>query len=95
MTSSTPLSSSGATLEFLKELVASSIESDDVGPLVKAVFEVAPPGEQLPLPLTRDSESGTTSQGEQLPQDSVLDSVLELLQEVAEEKEAEIQQVCR
>jgi hypothetical protein len=87
----------GATLGHLRELVESSIESDDVGPLVKAVFEVQPAGEPLPLPLTRDSESATTSQGEQglLPQGSVLDTVLEMLQEVAEQKESEIQQICR
>ena len=87
----------GATLGHLRELVESSIESDDVGPLVKAVFEVQPAGELLPLPLTRDSESATTSQGEQglLPQGSVLDTVLEMLQEVAEQKESEIQQICR
>jgi hypothetical protein len=88
----------GATLGHLRELVESSIESDDVGPLVKAVFEVQPAGEPLPLPLTRDSESATTSQGElgqQLPQGSVLDTVLEMLQVVAEQKESEIQQICR
>jgi hypothetical protein len=91
------LAAAGASLEFLKELVASSIENDDVGPLVKAVFEVVPPGEPLPLPPTHDGESGTTSLGDggEAGQGSVLDSVLELLQEVAEEKEAEIQQICR
>ena len=86
-----------STLGHLRELVESSIETEDVGPLVKAVFEVQPAGEPLPLPLTRDSESATTSQGElgQVPQGSVLDTVLEMLQEVAEQKESEIQQICR
>jgi hypothetical protein len=90
------LASSGATLDFLKELVASSIESDDVAPLVKAVFDVAPPGEQLPAPPPGGSESATTSQGDaELAQASLLETVLGLLQEVEEEKEAEIQQICR
>lgn len=80
------LVSSGATLEFLKELVATSIESDDVAPLVKAVFDVPPAGEQPAATGQGDAEAG---------QASVAEAVLGLLQEVAEEKEAEIQQICR
>ena len=90
----------GASLGSLRELVETAIESDDVGPLVKAVFEVHLPGEAVPEPVPRDGESGTTSQGSHpllgaVAPANVLDTVLEMLQEVAEEKEAEIQQVCR
>lgn len=44
--------------------VETSIESDDVGPLVKAVFEVQPPGEAMPPPLRgagATSESAATT----------------------------------
>ncbi|PRW58081.1 exocyst complex component SEC15A [Chlorella sorokiniana] len=88
-------------LEQLRELVETSIESDDVGPLVKAVFEVQPPGEAMPPPLrgagaTSESAATTSLADGQLPAGtSPLDAVLEMLGEVAEEKEAEIAQICR
>lgn len=88
----------------VRELVEGAIESDDVGPLVKAVFEVQPPGEALPQPPPRGSESATTSQGGQHSvgdagaggqPPNMLDAVIEALADVAEEKEAEIAQICR
>lgn len=95
----------GASLEHLRDLVESAIESHDVGPLVKAVFEVeageagagAPPTPPLPAPPGRadGGESATTRDSDAVPAGSVLERVLELLGEVAEDKEAEIAQICR
>ncbi|KAL4432419.1 hypothetical protein ABPG77_001718 [Micractinium sp. CCAP 211/92] len=95
----------GASLEHLRDLVESAIESHDVGPLVKAVFEVeageagagavlTPP---LPAPPTRadGAESATTRDSDAVPAGGVLERVLELLGEVADDKEAEIAQICR
>lgn len=95
--SALPLPLQDRSAAVVRDLVESAIESDDVGPLIKAVFEVQPPGEALPPPLPRGSESATTSQGGEQQQAlaNVLDAVLEMLAEVAEEKEAEIAQICR
>lgn len=95
----------GASLEHLRDLVESAIESHDVGPLVKAVFEVeageagagavlTPP---LPAPPARadGAESATTRDSDAVPAGGVLERVLELLGEVADDKEAEIAQICR
>lgn len=102
MARATAAAGAGAdAMDRLAELVESALDSDDVAPLVKAVFEVAPPGEALPLPVPRGSESATTSLGGGAGGDvgaepgNVLDAVLGLLHQVAEEKEAEIQQICR
>ncbi|KAL4430682.1 hypothetical protein ABPG75_005938 [Micractinium tetrahymenae] len=104
----------GASLEHLRDLVESAIESHDVGPLVKAVFEVeageagaglpgtagaggAPPTPPLPAPPGRadGGESATTRDSDAVPAGGALERVLELLGEVAEDKEAEIAQICR
>lgn len=101
----------GASLEHLRDLVESAIESHDVAPLVKAVFEVeageagavsqgaagAPPTPPLPAPPGRadGGESATTRDSDAVPAGGVLERVLELLGEVAEDKEAEIAQICR
>lgn len=63
---------------------------------VRLVFDVHP-AEPLPVPVPLDSESGTTTLDEAaaLLRENPLEAVLEALQEVAEDKEAEIEQICR
>jgi hypothetical protein len=64
---------------------------------VRLVFDAHPNDVPLPLPLPLDSESGTTTLDDlgALLQDNPLEAVLEVLDEVAEDKQAEIQQICR
>ena len=102
----------GVPLDTLREYVESAVESEDIIPLVKLVFEAQPPADPLPAPLARDSESGTTSLGGDGPGAgdgsggggggsrlvggaAALPAVLEVLQEVADDREAEIRQMCR
>lgn len=77
--------------------IEGALDSDDITPLVRLVFDAQHPNEPLPLPIPLDSESGTTTLEEAgaALRENPLESVLEALQEVAEDKEAEIQQICR
>lgn len=85
--SALPLSSSLSSAA-LRELVESAVESGEVAPLVKLAFEAGEPG-----------GSGGDASGQQQREaeagSALVNSVLELLTQVADDKEAEISQICR
>ncbi|GAB4817780.1 hypothetical protein N2152v2_004826 [Parachlorella kessleri] len=85
------------TAEALRETVETALEAEDITPLVRLVFDAHPADEPLPVPVPLDSESGTTTLDEMgaLLQENPLEALLEVLGEVVEDKEAEIQQICR
>ena len=79
----------------LLDLVDHALESDDIGHLIRLVFEAQPQETPLPRPLPKDTDSATTSQGDAGAGESPLEAVLAVLYEVAEDREAEISQICR
>ena len=77
----------------LREAVEHALDSEDFTPLVRLVFD-AQSQDGVPPPAPKDSESAGTSQGEQAGEPP-LKAVLAVLQELADDREAEIQQICR
>eukprot|EP00887_Chlorella_sp_A99_P005321 scaffold1.g5321.t1 len=77
----------------MHDLVEHALEAGDISQLVRLCFD-AQPTDAAPPPPPRDGESAATGGGE-TREDSPLEAVLTALEEVAEDREAEIQQICR
>lgn len=76
----------------LRDIIEASLDAHDITPLLKIVFQggVAPK-DLLPAP----SDDGTASGAETPRQASQLETVLDTLQSVYDEKEAEVQAICQ
>lgn len=76
----------------LSEAIEHVLDSGDISNLVRLVF-ATDPTRSLPVPLGADGE--TTSLGDEFFGNSAMEEALEALQEVSEDREEEIRDICR
>lgn len=90
------MAANGLGRHGLMDAIDQALDSGDTSHLVRLVF-ATDPSRFLPAPSGPDTDTVTTSLGDDdgFPGGNVLESVLEALQEVSEDREMEIQDICR
>lgn len=76
----------------LSEAIDHVLDSGDISNLVRLVF-ATDPSRSLPSPFGADGE--TTSVGDEFFGNTAMEEALEALQEVSEDREEEIHDICR
>ncbi|RMZ54715.1 hypothetical protein APUTEX25_003093 [Auxenochlorella protothecoides] len=89
------MAANGLGRHGLMDAIDQALDSGDTSHLVRLVF-ATDPSRFLPAPSGPDTDTVTTSLGDDdgFPGGNVLESVLEALQEVSEDREMEIQDIC-
>ncbi|KAL6766648.1 hypothetical protein ACKKBG_A36835 [Auxenochlorella protothecoides x Auxenochlorella symbiontica] len=89
------MAANGLGRHGLMDAIDQALDSGDTSHLVRLVF-ATDPSRFLPAPSGPDTDTVTTSLGDDdgFPGGNVLESVLEALQEVSEDREVEIQDIC-